>query len=455
MCNFKSNIMSEKFYAFSVAALSAMALISCSKDADLASDGTQLGNNTLTIRAKAATTGTTEMTVATPINVYVFNSGNKCLAVKKLSSETESAEMKLEAGNYNLYAVAGAGDTDYVLPGKDIVTPQSVVSLNGGSQHSDLMAAKSSVTLVDGQDCDVSLPMERKVLKLTYVSVADVPDDVTSITVTVSPLYQNITVSGDYSGEQGAQNITLARESDGTTWRNDCNLFLLPSAGNAVVTLKFTTTDGQTKTFTYESEKPLKANYKVSLSVNYLKVKEPTLNCKFIGVSWEEMEDAWTIDADERDFTTTDGQKEETGSVVVGSVYKGCYVLKTEKSGGNTVATLIAPKGKKALTFTEGDQSSIKSAVDAAISELSVDGIGGWRLPSVEELKYVKENLSDIQTKLTDNSLETIVKSTACYYLSDGGEIKCFYLANGLEDSPKSEKSSMYLRPFATIVVSE
>lgn len=448
--------MKNKYYAFSMAAMFVMSMFSCSKDADLASDDTLLGNNTLIIRAKAATTGTTDMTVATPINVYVFNSESKCLAVKKLSSETENAEMKLEAGKYNLCAVAGAGDTDYTLPGKDTATPQSVVSLNGGKQHSDLMAAKGSVTLVDGQDCDVSLPMERKVLKLTYVSVTDVPNDITSVTVNVSPLYQNITVSGDYSGEQGVQSVTLTRQSDGTTWRNDCNLFLLPSAGNASVTLKFTTSGGQTKTFTYESEKPLKANYKVSLSVNYLKVKEPTLNCKFIGVAWEGEEDAWTIEADERDFTTSDGEKEETGSVVAGSVYKGCYVLKAEKSGGNTIATLIAPKGKKALTFTQGDQSSIKSAVDAAISELAVEGVSGWRLPSIEELKYVKENHSNVQDGLVDNNLEGIsINNTSYFYLDNKGDIMCYYYSRNESDNPSSDSKSLYLRPFATIVVSE
>ncbi len=448
--------MNNKLYVFSVAAMAAMALVSCSKDADGVSDGGAFGNNKLTIRTKAVSAGTTDMTVATPINVYVFNSGGKCLAVKNLSSETETADMKLEAGNYNLYAVAGAGD-DYTLPSADNATPQSVVTLNAGKQHSDLMAAQTAVTLTDGQDSDVSMSMTRKVLKLTYVSVAAVPDDVTSVSVTVMPLYENITVAGEYSGDQGVQTVTLARQSDGTTWRNDCNLFLLPSVGNTLVTLKFTTTDGKTKAFTYSSEKPLKANYKVSLSVNYLEVKEPTLKCKFTGVSWENEDDAWSIDANEKDFTVI-GESEETGgdektdAIVAGTVYKGCYVLKTENYGSYTEVTLLAPKGKNALTFTNDDQSSIKSAVDAAITELAVDGVSGWRLPSLEELTYVKENCDAIRKNLQDNNLEGVF--TSCGYLySENSEIKFMYFASGVKDTPKSGAKSVYLRPFATVII--
>lgn len=453
--------MEKTLYAMSVMALMVvLSFLSCSKDADGYSGDVELGSNKLTIRTKAVSGGTTAMTVATPINIYVFDSQDKCIAQKTLETETEKADMKLQAGTYKVYAVAGAVATDYSLPKKEDATPQSVVALNVGKCHSDLMTASSDVTLIDGEESDLTLLMQRKVLMLTSVNIADVPDDVTGISATLSPLYENIMLSGGYSGEHGAQTINLSKQNAGSTWTADCNLFLLPSVGNPSVTFTFKTSDGKTKTFTYASQKPLMANYKVSINVNYLKVKEPTLKCSINGVDWAGT-DVWNIDADERNFSITGGDNtggttvDDSSMPIAGKVYRGCYVLKTEKSGNATIATLIAPKGKKALSFTEGDESSLKSAVDIALRELAVDGIGNWRLPSVEELKMVRENITTIQGVLLDNNMDNLLLSCLMYYTDADSSVKCYGMSNGIVFTPESGKSSYYLRPFTTLVVSE
>lgn len=52
------------------------------------------------------------------------------------------------------------------------------------------------------------------------------------------------------------------------------------------------------------------------------------------------------------------------------------------------------------LEFTKGDQESIKEAINNGIEELSTDGIDGWRLPTLDELKYIKANLETINSNL-------------------------------------------------------
>lgn len=451
--------MKKTIFALTMILAVVVSLASCSKDVDGYSGEVNLGSNKLTVRAKAASVGTSSMTVASPINIYVFDSKGKCIALKTMDSETETVNMKLQAGEYKLYAVAGAASSDYSLPLKDEATPQSIVALKANKLHSDIMTASSSVVLVDGEDADVTLLMQRKVLLLTSVNITDVPDDVTSISATLSPLHGNITLAGDYSDENVAQTVTLSKQSDGTSWTAACNLFLLPSIGNPSVTFTFRTTDGKTKTFAYASQKPLVANYKVSINVNYLKVKEPTMKCVISGVEWAGT-DVWSFDADERNFTV-DG--EDKGGTTVddesvpsaGKIYKGCYVLKTEKSGNNIIVTLIAPKGKTALTFTNGDAASINEAVNASLKELSVDGIENWRLPTLEELKFVKENMRAISDVLIEKEMENLIQNCLMYYLDSDSSIKCLSMSNGIVFAPESGKISYYLRPFATIVLSK
>lgn len=459
--------MKKKLYAMSVMALMiVLSFLSCSKDADGYEDDVNLGNNKLTIRTKAVSGGTSTMTVATPINIYVFDSQDKCIAQKTIETGTGNADMKLQAGKYKVYAVAGASSTDYSLPKKDDATPQSVVTLNDGKQHSDLMTAASDVTLVDGEDSDLTLLMQRKVLMLTAVNITDVPDDVTGISATISPLYENITLSGGYSGEQASQTINLSKQNDGTTWAVDCNLFLLPSVGNPSVSFVFTTVDGKKKTFTYASQKPLVANYKVSINVNYLKVKEPTLKCIISGVDWTGT-DVWTFDADERNFSVDGGGDEPGGETVVegsvphvGTLYKGCYVLKTEQSGASTRVTIIAPEQYNTWKYTKGDQSGMKSETDAILNNLDVNGIVDWRLPSLSEITYVKDNITTINDNLTALGMQTMslnVVSSGKLYLYDNGSGKIYgmYLKDGTVSESPGNGTSVILRPFTTLTFTE
>lgn len=452
--------MKKTFYALTMVLALVVSLASCSKDADGYSDEVNLGSNKLTVRTKAAPAGTSTMTVATPINIYVFDNSGKCIALKTIESETETADMKLQAGDYKLYAIAGASASDYTLPSKDEATPQSIVALKTDKQHSDIMAASSNVVLVDGEDADVTLLMQRKVLLLTSVNISDVPDDVTSISASLSPLHGNVTLAGDYSDEQVAQTVTLSKQSDGTTWTADCNLFLLPSIGNPSITFTFRTTDGKTKTFTYASQKPLVANYKVSINVNYLKVKEPTMKCVINGVEWAGT-DVWSFDADERDFTV-DGGDDKGGTTVddssapaVGTLYKGCYVLKTEKSGNVTVVTLVAPEQYNTWKYKEGDQTSMKAEIDEKLKEIKIDGIQNWRLPYKAELEYIKDNYDAVSDALDKLEKRLFLLGSPIYnsflFKDVSGNIYSYILKTGTIIDKPGKGTSVILNPFTTI----
>lgn len=461
-------------YAAFVALMATASFTACSKDAADTDDVMPSGNARLTVRTKAVSAGESAMTVATPINIYVFDSKEKCVSKSTLDTEKATANLKLEAGNYKVCAIAGASDDDYRLPSKEEATLQSVVSLTTNHQHSDLMAATNSVLLTDGEDSDLTLSMQRKVWLLTTISITDVPDDVTSITATLGALYENITLQGSYSGEHGTQQITLSKQNATTTWQADCNLFLLPSVGNPTVTFTFRYADGSTKTFSYTSQKPLVANYKISINVNYIKIKEPTLKCVITGTDWAGS-DVLSFDADEKNFTTTEpgtggttggnptdnpttgGTTVDDGTMpTIGTLYKGCYVLKIEKSSNATAVTLVAPEQYNTWTYTKGDQTEMKKEVNGVLSKLTVDGISSWRLPALAEIQYVGDNLTAVNDNLEKLGLQKFIvgSPSANSFLFDdvSGNIYGYILKTGNTMTEPGNGKSIILRPFTTLL---
>lgn len=444
----------KKYISHVLLLLVAVLFASCSKDT--AADNSEYagsGNIALRVKARASSSGSTAMTVATPINIYVFDSANKCAAYKQVATESESTEFKLAAGAYSIYAVAGADDESYTLPTADNVSIESVIALNAGKAHGDIMCANGSATLKAGEESEVSLEMSRKVWMLRNVSITDVPDDVEAITATISPLYETVKVNGEYSGENGSETVELTKNTTiSGTWESECNRYLMASVGNPSITFTFKTSDGKTKTFKYTSDKALAANYKVNISVAYLKLAEPSLKCQIKGVEWEG-EETLSFTVDEALLEESDGQsgsetdtEESSDAPEVGTLYNGCYVLQKEQDGNQTKVVLLSPNQKNSLEYTTTDQSSVKTAIDNVIATLGVDGISGWRLPNATEINLMYENKKAILQLFKD-----FYTSVMYYYLADDGTIKSFAIANGQDMDLKSGKSTYVLRPVTTI----
>lgn len=432
---------------------------SCSKD--VASyeeiDDSAAGNTVLRVKTRAA--DGSDASVSSPINIYVFDSKDKCIAYNQIGSAGSDASFKLAAGGYKVYSVAGADTEAYDIPTMENATIESVVSLKADKNHGDLMTAQNQVTLQNDIDSDVPLAMERKVLMLSGVTVNDVPDDIESITASISPLYENIKLDGEYSGKTGSVTVELEKSASSSKWENQCNLYILPSVGNPLIKFTFKSSDATTRTFTYLSEKPLRANYKVTMDVNYVKVKEPTLKCIITGVAWNE-NDEWSFDANEKDFTSDDGnieeptpdESEDNTIPKVGELYKGCYVLKSETTGNTTTLTLIGPKNKAGnFTYDTENQQSIKNEVDAALAQMAINGISELRLPTVEEMEEIKANYSSINKTVVSLGLNNI--PTISYLsVNSNNKIVAFSMASGYV---VDLKTTAYLRPFATVKITK
>ena len=122
----------------------------------------QVKNSLIQVRTRAGESAY-EATVSYPVTVYVFQ-GDECKAAQTIGDEGQTLNIPLVGGKYSLYAVGGASADDYVIPDASDAVATSAFTLREDHEHSDLMAAQTTVTLMDGGTNTVTLGMSRKTM---------------------------------------------------------------------------------------------------------------------------------------------------------------------------------------------------------------------------------------------------------------------------------------------------
>lgn len=430
------------------------------------------GNSLINIRTRASGT---DAVIAYPVHVYVFDTNDKCVSTATIEDEGSQLSLQLLEGMYKVYAVAGVDIANYDIPTKDDATPSTVVRLLEGKKHGDLMTANNTVILRDGDENTLTLTLERRVMLLQDFVIYNVPSKVSEVSVTIAPFYENICVDGTMSGTNGVHTKTLTKTSGSKTWTNSQEEYLLENAGNVTITVTMKYPD-QTKSYSYTYPDKFLANYKIKIYGAYTETLGVTLNGTITGATWAgekeisfSFDENGSYDGTGSDITPDDpsggddGDDEDTPVVgdqtdlpQVGTFYKGCYVMKHENAGGKTVVTLISGATKQKLSITEGDQSSIRSAVNHALASWDVEGVTGWRLPNEDEVAFIRENATVINEAFSaDKRAPAFVQTggTTCYfYETADGNIKSYTVQNlpsGIWSFDCS--NSDYLRPITQI----
>ena len=278
-------------------ALAMLGLTACEKtfvdDIEDVANG-QVTNSLLQVRTRAGGAGSDDATVAYPVTVYVF-SGDECRAAQTIGDEGQTLNIALTEGTYSVFAVGGASSTDYVLPTASDALTTSAIALREGKSHGDLMAAKATATLVDGGTNTVTLGMERKVMLLQSMVLKKIPTAATAVSMSMSPLWQSLTVGGNYSGTDGSYSVALEKQSDGRTWQLPApvgegpgvgSLLLPPSSSPASITVRITMPSG-TRSYTYSTSNELEAGYKINIEGTYTEAVGVSLTGTIEGATWK------------------------------------------------------------------------------------------------------------------------------------------------------------------------
>lgn len=375
-------------------AMAAVVLTACEKS--IVDEELQTPNATLQV----TTRGTNDAVVAYPVQVYVFQN-DICRAVQTIGDEGQTLNIALTEGTYSVYAIGGASSTDYNLPTKEDATTTTALTLKDGKALTDLMAATATAALVDGGTNTVTLGLQRKVMLLQDITISQVPTAATAVSVTIAPLWENVTVGGTYAGTSGSTTIALTRQSDNRTWilagktgEHTDGVFLLPPGSQPASVSVNITTAGTTKTYTYSTSDQLEAGYKIDIDGTYTEAVGVSLTGTITGATWlGERTISFTFDENGANGTNGNNEPDPNNNTAAtdypaaSSTYQGCYVLAADVAddGQSAELTLLSPSE----TVCVGTEA----AVNAALATLGTAAVSGWEMPTKSQMQLVEAKL--------------------------------------------------------------
>lgn len=408
----------------------------------------QVTNSLLQVRTRAGGAGSDDATVAYPVTVYVF-SGDECKAAQTIGDEGQTLNIALVEGTYSVYAVGGASSTDYVLPSTSDALTTSAIALREGKSHGDLMTAKATATLEDGEANTVTLGMERRTMLLQSVVMKKIPTAATAVSVSMSPLWQSLTVGGNYSGTDGVYSLNLEKQSDGRTWQSAAVAYLLPpSSSPASITVRITTPSG-TRSYTYSTSNELEAGYKINIEGTYTEAVGVSLTGTIEGATWLgertirfDFNESGSSMTDPSDPTQPNNPTNPTSDFpATGDTYQGCYVLASvvATDGESAELTLLSPNERKS-TGT-GNANMTLTQLESYASGAGTDGISGWRPMDRSEAVL----LQAAHTALG------IGGDRYYLFVDDEETVMQMLMSNGASGNPSS--GTAYIRPVVTVTI--
>lgn len=450
---------------------------SCVKESISEGESKLGGNSELTIKTRSGNTdnATSSAAISYPVQIYVFDAAEgHCVTTAPIDESNPSLSLKLVEGRYDVCAIAGATADNYNLPSATDALKTTAITLKEGKQHTALMGAANSVTLADGENNTLTLSLKHKTMLLQSVTINNVPTSVTAVAVDIAPLYAGLCLNGTYSSETTHQQVTLTRQDGTRTWKNTDATHLLQAGEGSTITVKMTNVDGdgQVKSYSYTCENTLEANYKLTIEGTYTEKVGVQLSGSITAEEWAGErnvtfyfnEDGSTATGDNNQGDNNqggNGQNDDNNPADVinekaptaGANYNGaCVVQRTENANGTVTVLLLAPKDEINLSFDATDQVSVKAAIDAAIPNIAVSGISGWRLPTYDEINYIVENCSKLKETLQSISGgQTIISDLSYFFLDETDNTVKLYEKKNKKDVNAYGR----LRAFTTLVFSQ
>lgn len=383
----------KHYLILSIAALMGfVCLVSCSElESDLPSSNHQLRIVTHTREGEAPLA-----------NVYLFNAKNTLVRTIQTdaagSYTTASASVKLSADTYTLCALNTSDLAHFQIP--DNPTPTSVITKAIDQTMGDLQMATANTTLSDGASDEVNMTLQRKVLKLSTISISQVPSDVTGVSVSISPFYSGIQFNGTYVATSPVVcSFNLVASSTTGLWELAPEQFVFPSKGIPTITITFARDNNEATVYTYTADEALTANNKYNISGTYTEPLGVTLAGSIALQPWPTDPTPVNFDFDEQNTSNNSNTGSNTGSgtdgpfsqgggdssdtPVAGQIYKGCYVVSVNES--NHTAVLLSPTEKRDYDGKPDWETCIQNAVK---SWPSLEGVSGtWRIPNSSDFQ--------------------------------------------------------------------
>lgn len=388
--------------------------------------------------------------VAYPVAVYLFDANKTCIDFRRIESADASVCYDLVEGVYDVYAFGGVAEGKYTLPSVKEATLESVIALQDGQEHGDLMMANSSVTTTKGEANTINLLMNRCVSKIASIVIKQVPDDVTAVSVTLSKTYKSVGFNGTMK-DVNIEVITLEKSStESGTWElKTPRHVLFDVAASASVKISMTT-NGNAKGYTYQLTDKWKSNYLYHINATYTEKQNFHVTGTITGATWQGTEDI-VFNFDETN--TQDGGSGPTINETapeVGTLYKGCYVLSRTEESNAIKVLLLHPNQYSDVCNGTMSQEEARNSINSKLSEIASENeITGWHLPNEAEMETIYSiGLPTINQKIPEPKM--------LYYdyygYDDNGVVKGFLFNGKSKMALDKIKGKLYLRPVAVVL---
>lgn len=258
----------------------------------------------------------------------------------------------LPPGDYQIYAVSSDNLSGFNLPTTEEASPTAVITPTTDYPEHDLLLANTNISLAPGDDITLDLSFRRALLRLNTITLHQVPEKATAVSLTISPLRTNVSL--DLTAESGTSVCELTiplTKYDATTWQSLTPYYIFPSIGAPTLTFDLTLPSSDNpeesvvSSFTHALEAPLEANHPITLDATY---------------------------------------PNSDALPAVGSTYQGCYVLAVH----DRTVTLLSPDQRSGYENTSySDQKTTQRIINGILASWpKPEGItGNFRLPTWDE----------------------------------------------------------------------
>ena len=392
-----------------------------------------------------------EAEISYPLYLYAFNGEGKLSASQTIADAETDMALPLSEGDFQIVAISGTSDS-YTLPNNPTLDDVIKMSDNKGAE-TPLMVGRANVEISDASTATALITLSYVVAALN-VELKEVPDNVSAVQLSLSPLHSSLTMGGEYGGDSQKVKIDCTSDKKGNWSAN--TVYIFPGNGaETVFSIYFKTEDGTEVTYGYTYKGIPKANNKFNVTGTY--AEGVIVGGSFDVNDWEgsinvEFEFGSNVipDNDGNDDEDEDNKKEEdnqeqtpTGIPEVGTIWNDLIVADISENEDSSLELLL-------MTLDEWEATT--SQVNDVISSYSVNGISEWRLPTHEEASLLRSKFSE-DKRLEINEL--IKEHDASHYGLDGverylcnknGTYYSFKFAMNTTISKAGEKRSYYVR---------
>ena len=320
-----------------------------------------------------------------PVLVMAYDDAGALQGQQTLQSASDDIKLQLNEGIYHITAVAGQGN--YVEPKTYDKKANTIGMPAVGYASAPLMMGGADVMLGNG-NASVNLTLSYRVASLS-LALAEVPADVTSVSVGVSQQYGTIDMGGALSGSATA-NVPCEKVED--LWRSS-TFYVMPGSGSTTtLTISMTNPDGQVS-YGYELSEALQASVPYVINGTYVESTAPYITGVLTMEGWQEERSL--------SFDFGSGVSQSGGSVVnvptvkvttipePCSVWDGHIVALADNVTESSADVLLLSLSEFTGVHSPKAQG-YESEMQATTASYAEDALDGWSVPTEDQARALR-----------------------------------------------------------------